>query len=239
LARPLVLGAARVKENCFSLSFIAAPFSQPWRTASTGKVCRVSRGVRPPQGRVGGRWQLWRAEFRTTTQEHQESAAALAWERLGVLSVPGRRRLLAALHYFHVACRLSRQAVTVGEFLAEVVLNLAKALEALFPPGGDGRTRDAVRAQLGALGFSEAEIERDYLPAMALRNEIDVGHVALCLFKPDHLTLIHAYVDRAEEAFRLLFDRLLKKLVSGKFEIEPYELGSAKPDAIAIIERLR
>ena len=127
------------------------------------------------------RWELreWQAKFRTTTQEQQESAAALSWQRLGVLSVPGRPRLLAALHYFHVACRLSRQGVTAGEFLAEVVLNLAKILEVLFPPGGDGRTRDAVRRKLAELGFSENEIEGDYIPAMALRNEIDVGALIL------------------------------------------------------------
>jgi hypothetical protein len=35
LARPLVLGAARVKENCFSLPFIAAPSCQSWWRAST------------------------------------------------------------------------------------------------------------------------------------------------------------------------------------------------------------
>ena len=57
-----------------------------------------------------------------------------------------------------------------GEFLPEVVLNLAKVLEVLFPPGGDGRTRDAVRQNLSQLGFSELEIEADYIPAMALRN---------------------------------------------------------------------
>ncbi len=33
-ARPLVLGAARVKEHCVSLSFIAAPSWQAWRRAS-------------------------------------------------------------------------------------------------------------------------------------------------------------------------------------------------------------
>ena len=57
MARPLVLDAARVKENCFSLSFIAAPSCQVWRRASTGKFYRISRGVRPPQGRVGGPWR--------------------------------------------------------------------------------------------------------------------------------------------------------------------------------------
>ena len=39
-ARPLVLDAARVKENCFSLSFIAAPSWQTWLRASTGNSSR-------------------------------------------------------------------------------------------------------------------------------------------------------------------------------------------------------
>src|ERR1035437_5121835 len=61
LACPFVLDATRVKENCFSLSFIPSHSCQTGRRASTGKFCRVSRGVRPPRGRVGGRWRLWRA----------------------------------------------------------------------------------------------------------------------------------------------------------------------------------
>src|ERR1017187_7060945 len=61
LPRPHVLSAARVKENYLSLLFIAAPSCQAWRRASTGKFYRVSRGVRPPQGRVGGPWRRWRA----------------------------------------------------------------------------------------------------------------------------------------------------------------------------------
>ena len=64
-------------------------------------------------GKVGPttfRWELdgWRMEFRTTTQENQEERFAKAWERMGVLSEPHRRRLVAGLHYFHVACRLAR-----------------------------------------------------------------------------------------------------------------------------------
>jgi hypothetical protein len=51
-ARPNVLSAARVKENCFSLSFIAAPSCQTWRRASTGKLCRVSRSAQP-RSRLG------------------------------------------------------------------------------------------------------------------------------------------------------------------------------------------
>src|ERR1035437_10961723 len=54
LARPLVPDVARVKENCFSLSFIAARSCQTWRRASTGNFCQASGDVRQAQGR-------WRA----------------------------------------------------------------------------------------------------------------------------------------------------------------------------------
>ena len=37
IARPLVLDAARVKGNCFSLPFIPAPFFQSWWRATIGK----------------------------------------------------------------------------------------------------------------------------------------------------------------------------------------------------------
>lgn len=195
-------------------------------------------------GKVGSasfRWELdgWRMEFRTTTQEHQEERFAKAWERMGVLSAPHRRRLVAGLHYFHVACRLARVSSTAGEFVAEVVLNFAKSLEVLFPPAGDGRTRDAARTGLRALGFSDNEIERDFLPAMALRNEIDVGHVELGLFKMHQLKTIHAFTERAEGSFRDMFERLLGAVESGTTDIAPHELGPPRAEAIRLIERLR
>jgi hypothetical protein len=195
-------------------------------------------------GRVGEvefRWELasWRASFEVTTQEKQEQSVLTSWQRIGFLSKPGSRRLLAALHYFHVALRLARRGEIAGEFLPEMVLNFSKALEVLFPPAGDGRTRDAVRAGLRSLGFSETDIEADYIPALALRNEIGVGHVALALFKVDQLSVIHGYVEHAESAFKILFSRIFEKLETCSFDIEPYEPKSADGEAVQIIERLR
>jgi hypothetical protein len=192
-------------------------------------------------GKVKFRWELkiWRAQFDITTQDKQELSAASSWERVGVLSMPGRRRLLAALHYFHVALRLARRGEIAGEFLPEMILNLSKVLEVLFPPSGDGRTRDAVRAGLQELDFSETEIEADYIPAMALRNEIDVGHVDLSLFKVEQLALIHGYTEHAENAFRLLLKRVMERVASGSFEVEAYEPASAAGEAVKIVERLR
>ena len=61
----------------------------------------------------------------------------------------------------------------------------------LFPPSGDGQTRDAARRGLTNLNYSAKEIERDFLPAMALRNAIDVGHVDLSLFTRPQLNALH------------------------------------------------
>jgi hypothetical protein len=192
-------------------------------------------------GAISFRWELaeWRAEFRTTTQEQQEKRFAMAWERMGVIAQPSRRRLAAALHYFHVACRLDREGCTAGEFVAEVLLNLAKSLEVLFPPVGDGRSRDAARVGLRELGFSDNQIECNFIPAMALRNEIDVGHVELGLFTTDQLKTIHAFTERAEGAFREMFESLLNRVEAGEVTIAPHELGPPKDEAIKLIERLQ
>ncbi|UCG16636.1 MAG: hypothetical protein JSV19_01095 [Phycisphaerales bacterium] len=195
-------------------------------------------------GKVGStsfRWELaeWQMGFRTTTQEQQEGRFVKAWERMGVLSERHRRRLVAGLHYFHVACRLARAGSTPGEFVAEVVLNLAKSLEVLFPPAGDARTRDAARAGLRNLGFSENQIECDFIPAMALRNEIDVGHVELGLFTMDQFKTIHAFTERAEGAFREMLERFLSRIESGQADIAPHELGPPRDKAVQLIKRLQ
>lgn len=178
-------------------------------------------------------------EFQTTTQDEQEANVAKAWLWFDVISPPERRRLIAALHYFHVACRMARSAQTAGEFLPEVLLNLAKTLEVLFPSTGDGRTRDAVRANLSRLGYSEIQIEGDFIPAIALRNEIDVGHVELGVFTMDQLTILHSYTERAEAVFRDLLKRVIVRVESGEFEIAPYKLEKPRPQAVKTIERLR
>ena len=70
-------------------------------------------------GKVGlnsFRWELdeWHAEFRTTTQQQQEERFAKAWERIGMVCDPNRSRLTPGLHYFHVACRLTRPGLHGG-----------------------------------------------------------------------------------------------------------------------------
>jgi putative SOS response-associated peptidase YedK len=55
----------------------------------------------------------------------------------------------------------------------------------------------------------------------------------------EELQKLHAYVNRAEDTFRVLLDRVLKKIATGDVELEPYEHGSRSKDVAKIFERLR
>jgi hypothetical protein len=180
-------------------------------------------------------WYLveWRAELLTTTQERQTHNGEGAWRRLQRLAASDNRRLVAALHYFHVAARLERVSASPGEFLAEALLNYSKILEVLFSP-----SRDVVRTELKSLGYSEDEIERDFIPAMLLRSQVDVAHVSLTLFNDDQLSTLHRYADRAEASFRRLLSRLLLRFDQGTLVLPQYQLHSADPETAVTIERM-
>lgn len=183
------------------------------------------------------RWELadWAMSFETTTQERQTEAVSDAWARMRLLENPKRRRLLAALHYLHVACRLERESRSPGEFLSEVLLNLAKTLEVLFPGSG---SIDTARKGLIELGYSDAAIEAHFVPVLAIRNQIDVGHVHLSVFTRDQLTVLHSYAESAETQFRQLLNRILTKVQAGEWDVPPYEDDGPRKEALAVIDRM-
>jgi len=178
--------------------------------------------------------------FDVTTKERQEKRVVSAWDRMTLLSSHSAgRRLLAALQYFYMACRLSEAGTSPSEFMAEIILNYSKILEVLFPPSGDGETRRAARQGLmNKLDYSEEEVERDFLPAMALRNEIDVGHVQLSLLSQAELNVLHKYTDEAEKAFRSMLQRLLDKIESGYDVIPKDPTAVLDPRTAIVIQRL-
>ncbi len=190
------------------------------------------------EGNVGGAhfgWNLetWKGELWTTTQDTQTQRLRDAWRRLQVIAASDNRRLVAALHYFHVAARLERVSASPGEFLAEALLNYSKVLEVLFSP-----SRDSVRRELGNLGFTPDIIDRDFIPVMLLRNAIDVAHVSLTLFTPEQLQTLHRYADRTERSFRDLLSRVLVRLDAGTLALPQSDIHGADTDTIAIIDTL-
>ena len=174
--------------------------------------------IKRVKGKVGKTMFCWAQKrkeggFQVTDQELQEEKIISAWLNMELLNThPARRKILAALQHFYVACQLSEAGNSPSSFMAEVILNYSKTLEVLFPPKGDGNTRDAVRIGLPKLAYSQDEIERDFIPIMLLRNEIDVGHTKLSLFNRNQLNILHEYTDAAEGHFRSMLGRLFDRL---------------------------
>lgn len=175
--------------------------------------------VKRVYGRVGERdfrWELkeFRFEFDITTTEEQEKRVASSFERLQTMSGVLNRRVAAALYYFYVACRLIATGNSPWEFMAETVLNLSKVLQVLF-----GEQRDDVRRSLKQLGYSEDEIECDFIPAMILRNEFDVGHATVSILKREELDSVYTYLISAETTFRSLLKHVIHQVQIGVYEV--------------------
>jgi hypothetical protein len=185
-------------------------------------------------------WQFARRKSRieVTDVDQQAERFFRAWERLQLLAPLENRRLLAALHYLFTACRLERAGATPWEFMAEVILNYAKLLEVVFPATEDGKTIEAARSGLEGLGYSTADIEKWFVPALALRNGLDVAHVSLTVLPSKQLQVLHAYTEQAEPYFRELLGRVVDGMASGTLNVQPYSDAKPSKDVDRIVRRM-
>jgi hypothetical protein len=161
--------------------------------------------------------------WQKTTKEMQEQNFLESWERLQLI-LPGQNaRLFAALHYFHIACRLGIVGFTPWEFLGEVLLNLSKVLEALFPPDRGQKPIDAARDGLRNLEYTVDEINKWYVRVMHLRNQLDIGHASLVALDYEQIRPVHEYAANAEVRFRNMLLRVVNAIVAGKLVLKPYQ----------------
>lgn len=169
-------------------------------------------------GKSSFRWELGEnyAEFYPTTTENQERRIIDAIGRMtGLISDGKNRRLAAAYHYFHVACRLRAAGDSPWEFMGEALVNLTKTLQALF-----GESREHVRAGLAALGYPTQEIERSFVLVMVLRREFDSGHVMLSILTDLQANSLNRYVRRREQRFRSLLQRVTSAVTAGTLQLD-------------------
>jgi hypothetical protein len=173
------------------------------------------------------------SNFDVTSKEQQEERVRSSWRRLQRLE-SADVRLFAALHWLQVACRLELAGNTPWEFMSEILLNLAKILEVLFP-GPEGATIEASRDGLRALAFRDEQIEAWFIPALGLRNGLDVAHVSLAELSPAHLEILHTYAETALVKFRML----MRKVMDSPGDLRD-GASMVKPDrkAIKLVERL-
>lgn len=187
-------------------------------------------------GNLGGAEFVWAyAEYvvpwQTTTKEIQEQHFLESWERLEMLLPNQNIRLFAALNYLHIARRLALVGITPWEFMGEALLNLSKLLQVLFP-GPEGQTIDAARDGLAKLGYTSDNINQWYIPAIALRNELDVAHVSLSTLTRQQRQVVYKYTDQAEDHFRELLLRVIDGIVAGTFILPPYTPGTKHLEVI-------
>jgi len=168
-------------------------------------------------GQAKFRWELMetRAILRITDAETQEQAIRDAWGCLTELFAEGQhRRLAAALHYFHVACRLRAAGDSPWEFMGEAVLNLTKSLQALF-----GQQGDDVKEGLRSLGYSDAEIA-PFLTVMELRDALDSGHVMLSVMNEEQAHALYVFLYGREPRFRGLLSRAIEGTRNRTFAVQ-------------------
>ncbi len=203
----------------------------------------VVSDVRGTAGRIPFCWGLLNTGWNTfdvVTRQIQENRILAAFERLRLLDEskgPRNRRLLAATQYFYLACRLNRRGAKLWEFLSESLLNQAKILEVLFP-APPGKTIDYARSGLKSLGFTELEIEALFIPALTLRNAIDIAHPTLAVFSTDDAMVLWRYTDRAEDAFRTLLQRVFERVAAGTFDLQPAQDVSPSSESLGVIKRI-
>jgi hypothetical protein len=171
------------------------------------------------------------ASTTVTSKRHQEDLAVESWSHaVSVASIP---RLKAGCQYFHTACRLLEAGQNRFEFTAEAILNFAKCLQAFC-----GDTRDDARRRLRELDYGSVDLDARFIPAMVLRDQFDVAHIALSRLTRPQLRVLHEYADLAEPAFRDLMNRVLTQVAAGRYAPPETELGTVSGDKQKILRRL-
>lgn len=163
------------------------------------------------------RWEHrdWKGAFTVKTKEGIESYVVKSFERLQYFTGIQNRRLLAGLHYFHIACRLDSAGHSPWEFMAEIILNLCKSLQIIF-----GDTIDDVRSGLRKLGYKDRKIESVFIPIMALRHHFDVGHPMNSLLTEEQLNKFYKYLINIESDFRGMLLDVLVAVEDNNFPIK-------------------
>ena len=188
-------------------------------------------------GNVDFTWDMLfvTGDFKVTTLESQEKLVVNAFNRFPMFTNGANRRLLNALQYFHVACRLEATGNSPWEFMSESVLNYCKVLQIMF-----GEKRDEVREGLKKLGYEETEIEGIFMPIMILRDYFDVGHPSLVILEFKQLQILYRYLEKIQSQFRELimkvFAQLQKDTNRNKYDLDaalqPDKQEQRKFDAI-------
>jgi hypothetical protein len=188
-------------------------------------------------GRVGEARFVWQVQQTSVaidviTQTIRNDRCAQAIEKLPVLCDTNNRRLLAACVYFQRAVRLVAVGVGPSEFASEAVLNIAKALEVLFP---GPKPREAVREGLKRIGYESTDIERKFIPILLLRAKLDTAHVRMATLQADERRKLQIYMEGAIRESRKMIKKVFDAVASNELRLTEYRDERKPGDEISKI----
>jgi len=79
----------------------------------------------------------------------------------------------------------------------------------------------------------DGDIEASYIPMLVLRNHFGSGHVSLALYDTQIMTPIYKYLEFAEDKFRVLLQRVVRKVADEGYQLRP---SSDAPDKGKILQ---
>jgi hypothetical protein len=149
------------------------------------------------------------------TTEHNEDAAIQS-VRNWLTQRPESLHIIMAIYYYRQALRLAALEPDRQSMAAEVILNLAKAIEIVF-----SSNRNRLRSRAREWGLDANFIERWIVPILLIRNELDVAHVASApLVSTQHQAILD-FLARASTQVHTLLVRLIEMSQSGQVTLDP------------------
>ncbi len=173
-------------------------------------------------------------DVRAFSSELRDAKVARAID-LSEQELGSESRYLYACLYYQQAMRLnsSHECRLPALHVAEVVVNLAKCLEILFPGG-----HDSVRQGCRALGYSSDEVEHNIIPLLIIRNDFDIAHPVAARVRYEDIRTVYKFVIRSQANVRSLLLRVGRCIRSGNNPLAP--LSSETPKRrVALCEKLR
>jgi hypothetical protein len=124
-------------------------------------------------------------------------------------------RATMAIYYYRHAMRLAALEPDRQSMAAEVILNLAKAIEIIF-----SSDRDRLRSRAKEWGFDLEFIERWIVPVLLVRNQLDVAHAACAPLSAGQHQAVLDFLDRAFTHVHALLSRVFEMAHSGEVKLD-------------------
>jgi len=124
--------------------------------------------------------------------------------------------ILSALYYYRHAKRLANIEPNRESMVAEVLLNLTKAVEIIF-----SSNRELLRARARKWGFSDNFIEKRIIPLFLIRNKLDIAHVTTSPLDIDQRQVIINFTRAALLAVHELIERISKLVKEKEIKLQP------------------